>query len=205
MGKILDALTILTKQNQELLNRMPGGVKPPSKAGEGAPVDESGAKESSIQSKASEEGRVAALEQTVGDMKREKEVKAMVAKAITTDLIAYNLGSVASDKLLEKALKSKDPQAHVDAFVETIKEHGVAMPTRYERGSEKPGFVPPPASEIPASCQAYQAKGAAVLEKALAAQAQYLAAKELGAVGSITEAEFIKYRVEPGYGSALKG
>lgn len=205
MGKILDALTILCKQNQELLNRMEGAPKPPAKAGDGAPVGEQGGKESSIQSKAADEGRVAALEQTVGDMKRKEEVGALVAKAMT-DLVEFNLGTQAEQKLLAKALASKEPAAVINAYVDTVKEHGVKMPPRFER-TTKEGQAPviPPVGEIPESCRAYQAQGAEVLAKAIEARKQFLAAKELGAAGPLSEKDFIKYRVEPGYGAALKG
>lgn len=203
MGKILDALTILCKQNQELLNRMPGGPKPPEKAGEGAPVSELGGSPSSIQSKAAaDDGRIAGLEQFVADMKRKDQVGAMVAKAMT-DLAAYNLGAGAQEKLLAKALASKEPQSVCDTYVETVKSHGTQMPPRFE-STGKP-FTPPDVKDIPESCRAYQVKGAEALEKALKARDMFLSAKEMGMTGGISEVDFIKHRVEPGYGAALKG
>jgi hypothetical protein len=202
MGKILDTLTALAKSVEALGLQV--GVKPPPPAGKDAPVVEADSKPSTIQSKAESEGRLAAVEQVLNDLKRNDSLKALVAKAMT-DLCEYNLGAQAGEKLLAKAVSSKEAEKCVADYVEAVKEHGTKMPAHYAGGRGQ-SFVPPPAADLPEAVREYSARGADVLEKAIKAHETFLLCQEQGSLrGGMTEKEFIKHRIEPGYGAALKG
>lgn len=206
MGKILDVLTSIAKGQEAILKALPGQMPPPP-AGKDTPVSESGTKESTIQSSAASEGRLAGVEQALATMKQTESVKALVAKAMA-DLCEFNLGAAAGEKLLAKAVASKDPESVVANYVDAVKEHGTKMPTPFSaaRGTVSgKAFVPPPAGEMSEAVREYQAKGPEVLEKALKAHEMFLLCKEQGSLGGLSEKEFIKHRVEPGYGAALKG
>jgi hypothetical protein len=205
MGKILDALTSLAKSVEALHQSV--GVKPPPPAGKDGPVSEEGAKPSSIQSKASE-GRLEAVEQVALSLKQERDMKALVAKAMT-DLCEYNLGAVAGEKLLAKALASKEPEKCIADYVEAIKEHGTKMPSNYNAPrtsmTGKP-FVPPPTAELPEAVREYSARGPEFLEKAIKAHELYLLCREQGSVSaSMSVKDFIKHRVDPSYGASIRG
>jgi hypothetical protein len=196
MGKILEVLNVMVKGQEILLRKLGGADAPPSTPPVGAPVQEGAGNAAVPAPMQAHAARMAALEDVVTSMKRDKELGEKV-RATLAKLASYNLGSDAEAKLLAAAKAAKDPDSVLKVYEETIITYAAPMPPSGSR-SDAVGYVPASGKPVPEEVKEYQSRGPEAVEKALRYAGAYEEAVRSGAINQreISKKDFIRYNVD---------
>jgi hypothetical protein len=208
MGKILEVLQTIAKQNEMIIQGIGAGVKPPVPTDKDVPITEPGARSATLQSAANSDARVSALEGVVNSLKIDAEIKEKV-KTTLSALAAYNLEAGLDAKLYAEARASKDPAAHLRVFEETIRKYATQLPTDGTFSGARPGlggFIPPPGESLPEEVKPYLSQEPKNLEKALNYSQAYDDALRLGVIDKkMSRKDFVRLNMDRDYTKVFAG
>lgn len=208
MGEILKALQALAKTQELVLEKLGGAATPPTPVTDGTPaLDKPGkaGKPSEQPMQFAADARVAALESVVNGMVTEKELASKVEKAMG-ELAKYSLASNTREKMLAVARASKDADAALALFVETIKQHATPAPDAQFSAPRGGVPIPPPGESIPEPLRAYFGESPEKGAKALACWNAYGEALRRGLIArTMSQADFVKYNLTKDYSALVTG